>query len=137
MIRRHGLATTATTMTGSSRFAFGDGPESATGRFPPLNAVALGDLFDRLYETITPVRTDAPWLTPDAQRLDRLTGADWLGDVHDHARRFFPTHLGHVTKVSRLRGSSSVLVRGMRNRGSMRGAPPSSSPCARMRSARP
>jgi monoamine oxidase len=96
MIRQHGLATTATTMTGSSRFAFGDGPESATGRFPPLNAVALGDLFDRLYETITPVRTDAPWLTPDAQRLDRLTGADWLGDVHDHARRFFPLFLGEM-----------------------------------------
>ena len=98
MIRRHGLATTATTMTGSSRFAVGDAPESATGRFPPLNAVALGDLFDRLYETVTPVRADAPWLTPDARRLDRLTVADWLGesDVHDHARRFFPLFLGEM-----------------------------------------
>lgn len=98
MIRQHGLATTATTMTGSSRFAFGDGAESAIGRFPPLNAVALGDLFDLLYETITPVRTDAPWLTPDAERLDRLTVADWLGhsDVHDHARMFFPLFLGEM-----------------------------------------
>ena len=60
-------------MTGLSRFSLGDGPKSIVGRFPPLNAVALGDLFDLLYETITSVRTDAPGLIPDAERLDRLT----------------------------------------------------------------
>ena len=98
MLGRHGLATTATTMTGASRFAFGGGTESAFGRFPPLNAVALGDLFDRLYATTTAVRTDAPWLTPDAERLDRLTVADWLGtsDVHEHARMFLPLFLGEM-----------------------------------------
>ena len=44
MIGGLGLATVATTMTGLSRFSFGDGPQSTAGRFPPLNAVALGDL---------------------------------------------------------------------------------------------
>jgi monoamine oxidase len=98
MIQTLGLATVATTMTGLSRFAFGDGPKSIAGRFPPLNAVALGDLFDLLYEMITSVRTDAPWLTPDAGRLDRLTVAEWLDrhNVHDHARLFFPLFLGEM-----------------------------------------
>src|SRR6201995_5697004 len=93
-----GLATVATTMTGLSRFSFGDGPQSAAGRFPPLNAVALGDLFDRLYEQTAAVRTDAPWLTPDSARLDRQTVADWLdgSDVHDDVRRFFPLFLGEM-----------------------------------------
>lgn len=98
MIRTLGLATVATTMTGLSRFAFGDGPKSAAGRFPPLNGVALGELFDLLYETATSVRTDAPWLTPDAERLDRLTVAEWLdqNNVHGDAQLFFPLFLGEM-----------------------------------------
>jgi monoamine oxidase len=98
MIGGLGLATVATTMTGLSRFSFGDGPQSTAGRFPPLNAVALGDLFDRLHEQTAAVRADAPWLTPDAARLDRQTVADWLdgSDVHDDVRRFFPLFLGEM-----------------------------------------
>ncbi|MBV9795569.1 MAG: FAD-dependent oxidoreductase [Actinobacteria bacterium] len=98
LIRRLGLATVATTMTGRSRFSFGDGPQSTDGRFPPLNATALGDLFDRLYELTAAVRPDAPWLTPDAARLDRQTAAGWLDGtgVHDDARRFFPLFLGEM-----------------------------------------
>jgi monoamine oxidase len=98
LLRRHGLATAATTMTGLSRFAFGGRPQTADGRFPPLNAVALGQLFDLLYEAVEPVRLDAPWLTPEAGRLDRLTVAEWLdrSDVPADARRFFPLFLGEM-----------------------------------------
>ncbi|MFD0351341.1 FAD-dependent oxidoreductase [Kitasatospora aburaviensis] len=93
------LATTPTTMAGASRFALaradagpdaapdadpdanpagrGDGSVTRDGRFPPLNAVALGDLFDRLAELTATVRPEAPWLTPEAARLDTLTAAEW------------------------------------------------------------
>ncbi|MFB8169648.1 flavin monoamine oxidase family protein [Kitasatospora purpeofusca] len=106
LIKDLGLATTPTTMLGASRFALSpttgadaDG-ELATrdGRFPPLNAVALGDLFDRLAELIAQVDPEAPWLTPDAERLDALTAAEWAEQELDHpdARLFFPLFLGEM-----------------------------------------
>ncbi|MFJ8623076.1 flavin monoamine oxidase family protein [Kitasatospora sp. NPDC093550] len=74
--------------------------EAATrdGRFPPLNAVALGDLFDRLAELTAGVRPEAPWLTPDAERLDTTTAAEWAERhlTHPDARRFFPLFLGEM-----------------------------------------
>ncbi|MFD5463415.1 flavin monoamine oxidase family protein [Kitasatospora sp. NPDC127059] len=120
-----GLKTTPTTMLGASRFALaeaapgardtpnanetpstdptpnaGCGPEPATldGRFPPLNAVALGDLFERLAELTDAVRPEAPWLTPDAERLDALTAAEWAEQhlTHPDARLFFPLFLGEM-----------------------------------------
>ncbi|MET9398525.1 FAD-dependent oxidoreductase [Kitasatospora sp. NPDC002965] len=99
LLKESGLDTTPTTMLGASRFALG-GPEHATrdGRFPPLNAVALGDLFDRLAELTAAVRPDAPWLTPDAERLDTLTAAEWADRhlTHPDARLFFPLFLGEM-----------------------------------------
>ncbi|MFE7191890.1 flavin monoamine oxidase family protein [Kitasatospora sp. NPDC057541] len=105
LIKELGLHTTPTTMLGASRFALGghdgraDG-EHATrdGRFPPLNAVALGDLFDHLAELTAVVRPEAPWLTPDAERLDGLTAAEWAEQYLDHpdARLFFPLFLGEM-----------------------------------------
>jgi monoamine oxidase len=96
-----GLKTSPTAMTGDSRFALGSGCAAAdtrTGRFPPLNAVALGDLFDLLDELTTTVRPDAPWLTRDAGEWDTLTAARWAERYlrHPDARLFFPLFLGEM-----------------------------------------
>ncbi|WP_063774341.1 flavin monoamine oxidase family protein [Streptacidiphilus rugosus] len=95
-----GLKTTPTEMHGASRFALGADPTATSdGRFPPLNAVALGDLFELLDELAAAVRPDAPWLTPDAARLDTLTVAEWAGRElpHPDTRLFLPLFLGEMT----------------------------------------
>ncbi|MCG6498763.1 FAD-dependent oxidoreductase [Kitasatospora sp. A2-31] len=76
----------------------GDACVTRDGRFPPLNAVALGDLFDRLAELTAAVEPEAPWLTPEAARLDTLTAAEWAGQElsHPDARLFFPLFLGEM-----------------------------------------
>lgn len=93
-----GLATVPTTTDGQSRFSVGGGPQGRDGRFPPLSAVALGQLFDALDEVTRTVRADAPWLTPDAGHLDRISAAEWIGQRVDHpdARLFFPLFLGEM-----------------------------------------
>ncbi|MER7752562.1 FAD-dependent oxidoreductase [Kitasatospora sp. NPDC097643] len=93
-----GLKTTPTTMLGASRFGLGTAHTTQDGRFPPLNAVALGDLFEQLAELTEAVRPDAPWLTPDAERLDTLTAAEWAEQnlAHPDARLFFPLFLGEM-----------------------------------------
>ena len=72
--------------------------ETRPGRFPPLNAVALGELFDLLADLTAKVRPEAPWLTPDAAELDATTVAQWVDrDLrHPDARRFFPLFLGEM-----------------------------------------
>lgn len=74
------------------------GAETRPGRFPPLNAVALGELFDLLADLTAKVRTEAPWLTPDAAELDATTVAQWVDRNlrHPDARRFFPLFLGEM-----------------------------------------
>ncbi|WP_109509254.1 flavin monoamine oxidase family protein [Nocardioides speluncae] len=94
-----GLKTTPTDMDGASRFLLGgDGDQTRDGRFPPLNAVALGEMFDLLDELTRQVDPAAPWLTPDAERLDRLTAAEWAAEhlTHPDARLFFPLFLGEM-----------------------------------------
>jgi monoamine oxidase len=93
-----GLKTTPTTMTGASRFALGDRAGTESGRFPPLDAVALGGMFDLLDDLTTTVRVDAPWLTPDAASWDSLTAAEWARRTlrHPDARLFFPLFLGEM-----------------------------------------
>jgi monoamine oxidase len=93
-----GLTTTRTTMHGCSRFALRAGEDTRLGRFPPLNAVALGELFDLLADLTVTVRTDAAWLTPDADLLDKLTVADWAERhvSHPDARLFLPLFLGEM-----------------------------------------
>ncbi|MFI7532433.1 flavin monoamine oxidase family protein [Streptosporangium sp. NPDC049376] len=95
-----GLRTTPTAMTGDSRFALGDDGDGRTrpGRFPPLSAVALGELFDALDELTRAVRADAPWLSADAVRLDATTADEWAREHlrHPDARLFFPLFLGEM-----------------------------------------
>jgi monoamine oxidase len=112
------LKTTPTTVVGDgrpadSRFALGTGDagsgdkgtgdqragnHTVAGRFPPLSAVALGEMFDLLDELTGVVRVDAPWLTPGADRLDTLTAAEWAERElrHPDSRLFFPLFLGEM-----------------------------------------
>ncbi len=98
LLAAHGLKTAPTTMTGASRFDLGAGRATKAGRFPPLDAVALGDLFDQLAELTAQVDPVAPWRTPGAEQLDRLTAADWAERqlTHPDARLFFPLFLGEM-----------------------------------------
>lgn len=90
-----GLKTAPTTMEGHSRFVLGHSRVTREGRFPPLSAVALGDLFDRMHDLVGRVRQDAPWRSGIT---DDHTAAAWarshLG--HPDARAFFPLFLGEM-----------------------------------------
>jgi monoamine oxidase len=90
-----GLKTVPTTMQGHSRFMLGRGRVTREGRFPPLSAVALGDLFDRLDDLVHRVRRDAPWRSDIA---DDETAAAWAQRElkHPDARAFFPLFLGEM-----------------------------------------
>ncbi|GLW67791.1 monoamine oxidase [Kitasatospora phosalacinea] len=119
------LKTAPTEMTGAARFALGaDGGAAATveGRFPPLNAVALGDLFEQLEELAATVRPDAPWLTPDAERLDALTAADWAERQlpHPDARLFFPLFLGEMMAADPAKVSVLHMAFYLRSGGGLR-----------------
>ncbi|MEU7750344.1 FAD-dependent oxidoreductase [Micromonospora sp. NPDC049101] len=98
LLARTGLKTTPTTMAGASTFALNDGRDTSPGRFPPLNAVALGGMFDLLDELVASVRVDAPWLTPNAAELDAMTAAQWARHnlPHPDAQLFFPLFLGEM-----------------------------------------
>jgi monoamine oxidase len=93
-----GLTTVPTTMSGDSRFALGHAPLRHPGRFPPLSAVALGDLFEALEQLTQRINPEAPWLTPGAAELDRVTAAEWANEhlKHADARLFFPLFLGEM-----------------------------------------
>lgn len=98
LLREHGLDVVSTDMAGDSTFVVSDRRTTTASRVPPLDAVALGDLFDRLEELVAQIRPDAPWQSPGAERLDRISAASWLADVvgHPDARTFFPLFLGEM-----------------------------------------
>lgn len=98
LVEDHGLSLASTAMIGDSTFLIGDQRTTTASRVPPLDAVALGDLFDRLDELVEQIRPDAPWRTPGAEHLDQLSAAQWLSDVvkRPDARTFFPLFLGEM-----------------------------------------
>lgn len=98
LVREHGLALASTSTAGDSTFLLSDRRTTTARRMPPLNAVALGGLFDRLEDLVEQVRPDAPWRSPGAEHLDRLSAARWLAneDVHPDARAFFPLFIGEM-----------------------------------------
>jgi len=85
-------------MHGDSRFAIGQAPVRHAGRFPPLKAVALGDLFEELERLTRSLDPDAPWLSPGADRLDQTSALDWATQrlQHPDALAFFPLFLGEM-----------------------------------------
>jgi monoamine oxidase len=98
MIRQYGLDLVSTGMSGDSTFLVSDERTTSASRVPPLDAVALGDLFDRLEDLVAQVRADAPWQSRQAGRLDRVSAAHWLADEikHPDARTFFPLFIGEM-----------------------------------------
>lgn len=109
LLGEHGLGLASTEMSGDSMFLVGDQLSRSASRVPPLDAVALGDLFDRLDDLVATIRPDAPWRSPDAGRLDRLSAARWLADEiqRPDARTFFPLFLGEMMAAHP--GAISVL----------------------------
>lgn len=97
-IERYGLDLASTAMVGESTFLIGDQRSTTSSRVPPLDPIALGDLFDRLDDLVEQVRPEAPWLTPGAEQLDRLSAARWLAGAVERpdARTFFPLFLGEM-----------------------------------------
>jgi monoamine oxidase len=95
MIADLGLKTVPTAMDGHSRFVLGAGRVTREGRFPPLSAVALGDLFDQLDDLVHRVRPAQPWRSDIA---DDQTAAEWAQRnlSHPDARAFFPLFLGEM-----------------------------------------
>lgn len=98
MLGEHRIGLAATEMTADSTFLISGSRTTTASRVPPLGAVALGDLFDRLEDLVDQVRLDAPWQSPHAEHLDQLTAARWLADEvrHPDARTFFPLFLGEM-----------------------------------------
>ncbi|MDB5621350.1 MAG: monoamine oxidase [Tardiphaga sp.] len=98
MLRENGLGLASTEMLGDSTFLLSDERTTTASRVPPLDAVALGDLFDRLEGLVAEVRADAPWASPRAEHLDGLTVAQWVAEEIDHpaARAFFPMFIGEM-----------------------------------------
>jgi monoamine oxidase len=98
MLRAHGLDLASTSTEGNSTFLVSDERKVLASRMPPLGAVALGDLFDRLEELVAQVDPEAPWQSRRADSLDRLTAAQWLADerMHPDAETFFPLFIGEM-----------------------------------------
>lgn len=98
LIREYGLEVVSTAMTGSSTFLISDRLTTSAGRVPPLDAVALGDLFDRLEDFVDQVRPDHPWLSSQADQRDRMSVATWLAEEikHPDAQIFFPLFIGEM-----------------------------------------
>lgn len=98
LMREYGLDPVGTEMAGDSTFLMSDRRSTSANRMPPLNAVALGELFDRLDELVAQVDPGAPWRSPLAGYLDRLTAQQWFSaeDMHPDARTFFPLFIGEM-----------------------------------------
>ncbi|BBZ48184.1 flavin monoamine oxidase family protein [Mycobacterium parmense] len=98
MMAEYGLAVASTGMVGDSTFLISGQRTTTASRMPPLDVIALGELFDRLEDLVAQVRPDAPWLSPRAASLDRLTAAQWLAEEvkHPDAQTFFPLFIGEM-----------------------------------------
>ncbi|KAA0097441.1 FAD-dependent oxidoreductase [Mycolicibacterium sp. P1-18] len=98
MLRENGLRLASTEMLGDSTFLLSDTRTTAASRVPPLDAVALGDLFDRLEGLVAEVCPDAPWTSARADYLDGMTVAQWVAEEIEHpaARAFFPMFIGEM-----------------------------------------
>lgn len=98
MLRENGLELASTEMSGDSTFLLSGERTTTAGRVPPLDAVALGDLFDRLEGLVAEVCVEAPWAGPRAEYLDGLTVAQWIEEEIQHpaARTFFPLFIGEM-----------------------------------------
>lgn len=116
-----GMAATSTAMTGDSVF-FVDARLRTASRIPPLSDVGLGELFEALHGLASTVNVAEPWRSPDAERLDRMTAAEWLcAEVPDtDGRRFFPLFLGQLMATDPSNVSALHMARYIRAGGGLR-----------------
>lgn len=98
LLAEHGVALEPTLMEGDSTFLLDGRHEVQSTRMPPLNAVALGDMFDRLEELVAGIDPERPWRSRDAEYLDRTSAQEWAESVltHPDARLFFPLFIGEM-----------------------------------------
>lgn len=94
----YGLDTEPTDMAGQSTFAVTGERVVSESRMPPLHAVALGEMFDKLEDVVADIDPEAPWRSPDAALLDATTVTQWVHDnvTHPDATVFFPLFLGEM-----------------------------------------
>ncbi|MGV9674154.1 flavin monoamine oxidase family protein [Nocardia sp. NPDC003482] len=118
----HGLGTAATEMSGRSTFLVDGRRVTTAGRVPPLRAVALGDLFDRLAALVDGIDPERPWRGADAARADRTTVADWAAEQlsDPDARTFFPLFLGEMMAADPARISVLHMAFYLRSGGGIR-----------------
>ncbi|MFC8907273.1 flavin monoamine oxidase family protein, partial [Micromonospora sp. NPDC057140] len=81
---RFGLALTPTTAPGAHLFDLADGPVRSDARRPAFNALAVGDLLDRLDDLAAEVPPADPRAAPGAAELDRTTVAAWAQQELTH-----------------------------------------------------
>lgn len=95
LLRIVGLETVPIVMRGRSTFELRDAITHDSRRFPPLNAVALGDMFERLEELSSSVDLNSPWI---AERYDNMSAKEWADAnlKHSDAALFFPLFLGEM-----------------------------------------
>jgi monoamine oxidase len=122
MVRQYHLPLTSTEMMGDSTFLIHGRRTTTSGRMPPLEAVALGDLFDRLEELVARIDCDAPWQTDQAESLDRLSAAHWLTEQTHHvdAQTFFPLFLGEMMAADPAQISALHMAFYLRSGGGIR-----------------
>lgn len=98
LVHEHGLRLVSTPMTAESAFLWAGRRTTTCKRLPPLNAIVLGDLFDRIEDLIDLVDPRAPWRTPGAEQLDWLTAEKWMVEqrMHPDAQLFFTLLLGEM-----------------------------------------
>ncbi|AQA02541.1 amine oxidase [Mycobacterium sp. MS1601] len=98
LMRQYGLRRESTDMEGKSTFLLNGERTTTAMRLPPLDAVALGQLFDQIEELLGQAGPDLPWLSPDARRLDRISAQRWFSQrlTHPDALAFLPLFIGQM-----------------------------------------
>lgn len=98
LLHKYAIAVESTAMEGNSTFLVSDERVVKANRVPPLDVVALGELFDQLEDLVATVDMQSPWLTPEARRLDSTSAAQWLSEsvTRPDASVFFKMFLGEM-----------------------------------------
>ncbi|MEE6169128.1 MULTISPECIES: flavin monoamine oxidase family protein [unclassified Mycolicibacterium] len=119
LVQECGLGLVSTDVEGDSTFLLGGRRTTTPSRVPPLNAVALDGLFDRLEALVDQVDADAPWQSPQARQLDRMSAARWLAHEvkHPDAQTLFPLYIGEMMAADPAAISALHMAFYLRSRG--------------------
>lgn len=122
LVQEYGLGLVSTEMEGDSTFLLSGRRTTTASRLPPLDAFALDSLLDRLEELVDQVDPDAPWQSPHARQLDRMSAASWLAQEvkHPDAQAFFPLYIGEMMAADPAAISVLHMAFYLRSRGGIR-----------------